>query len=309
MPILIACLTLFSSFVFCSPNAEAKIKARRAVVSIDGAAVYAKPDFDSEVITYLSVQEPVIASVKTFSGRGGLGLFFAVKAKGGVKGFIADTDLVDASSRKPISPLLKEKETAPLALPPKEEKPNTIEHSIPEDLGSDGFGAEEPLYFRRHLGGVVGRRNYNIQYQGSTYLSDLTFFGFRSTGPGTLFDGPPLDFNLAVSLDSPSYYTEFAQNKPSGFLIFSDLGLQLPFWEDPKQIVYYSLGLEVTYSRYKVQINDQFTDTSEFRFGGELGLGYGHKLFGKDLIRLDYKYHFGKFQNRSYWLSYLVEYP
>ena len=80
MPILIACLTLFSSFVFCSPNAEAKIKARRAVVSIDGAAVYAKPDFDSEVITYLSVQEPVIASVKTFSGRGGLGLFFAVKA-------------------------------------------------------------------------------------------------------------------------------------------------------------------------------------------------------------------------------------
>ncbi|NCN42063.1 hypothetical protein GW916_12535 [bacterium] len=296
----------FASLFLLSPVANGKIKARRALVSVDGAAIYSKPDFDSEVLTYLRLDEMVVASVKTFPGRGGMGLFFGIRSQSGVKGYIADTDLVDVKTKKPLSPLLRDRKD-PVGLPAQEKSsPFGVEN--PDNLGADGFGEEEPLYFRQFIGFTVGRKNYNQQYSGSVYKADMTFFGFRSTGPGTLFDGPPLDFNLAVSLDSPEFYSEFAQNKPNGFLVFSDLLLQLPFWESKRQIVYYALGLMMSYSKYEVKINNQLSDSSEFRLGGELGLGYGFRLFGNGMVKLDYKYHFEKYQNRSYWLSYLVEY-
>lgn len=291
--LLVLCFTL-SSFFFASWSAQAqRIKARRAVVSIDGAAVYAKPDFDSEVLTYLKLGEPVIASVKTFPGRGGIGLFFAIKTSKNLRGFIADTDLVAAESKKPLSPLMKD--AAPV---------NVSQNRKDQE----DFSPEEPLYFTRFLGATFGRKGYSLKYNGKTHTSDLMFFGVRGTGPGTLFDGPPLDFNLAVSVDSPDFYKNFAQNKPNGFLVFSDLLLQLPLWENSNQLIYYGLGLMASYSSYRVQMNNQFKDTKEFRLGGELGAGYAHRIFRKYLIRADYKYHFEKFQNTSLWFSVMMEY-
>lgn len=290
-------LTLISMFllVFGSPFGRAEsIKARRAIVSIDGAALYAKPDFDSEVLTYLKLGDPVIASIKTFPGRGGIGLFFALKTAKGLKGFIADTDLVAAGTKRPLSPLMKD--SAP------------VDMSGKSDQGPDALAPEEPLYFTRFLGAAIGKKGYSVKYNGRTYSSDMLFFGVRGTGPGTLFDGPPLDFNLAVSLDSPKFYEEFAQNKPTGFLLYSDLLLQLPFWENKNNLVYYGLGFMATYSSYKVQLNNRFQDTKEFRLGGELGLGYARRIFNKYLVRMDYKYHFERFQNTSYWLSVMTEY-
>jgi hypothetical protein len=227
----------------------------------------------------------VIASVKAFQGGGGIGLFFAIKSQAGVKGFLADTDLVDAENKQPISPLLKAREAMK-----EQERP------------------KEPLYFTQFLGAAVGRKGYALKYNGKKYQSDLLFFGLRGTGPGTLFDGPPLDFNLLVSIDSPDFYKEFAQNKPNGFSVFSDVLLQLPLWENQNQIFYWAFGFMGSYSRYRVQVNNNFTDQKEFRLGGELGLGYGHRLGKKYIFRLDYKYHFEKYQNTSYWASLMAEY-
>lgn len=289
------CLFLCSSLLVSVSAQAQKIKARRAIVSIDGAAVYAKPDFDAEVLTYLKLGEPVVASVKTFPGRGGIGLFFAVRGPNNVRGFIADTDLVAAESKKPLSPLMKKEK--PVDLP--------TEASASEDAS---LSSKEPLYFTRFLGATLGRKGYSMKYDGKTYSSDLLFFGVRGTGPGTLFDGPPLDFNLAVSVDSPKFFEEFAQNKPNGFLVFSDLLLQLPLWEKQNQLIYYAFGFMASYSSYRVQVNNQFRDTKEFRLGGELGIGYAHRVFRKYLVRADYKYHFERFQNNSFWLSVMMEY-
>ncbi len=287
---------LFSfSILFVSQTYGQTLKARRALVSVDGSVVYAKPDFDSSVLGYLKLGEEVIASQRTFNGRGGIGLFFAVKTKKGLKGFIADTDLIAAETKKPMSPLMKDH--APVDLRKEPNQPNR-----------DMFGEKEPLYFSRFLGGSIGKKGYSVKYNGRTYSSDLLFFGIRGTGPGTLFDGPPLDFNLAVSVDSPKFYEEFAQNKPNGYLVYSDLLLQLPAWENDNQLIYYGLGLMATYSSYRVQINNRFSDTKEFRLGAEIGLGYAHRIFKNHLIRVDYKYHFERFQNTSFWLSVMTEY-
>ena len=283
-------LTLTMSF-----NIDAQtMKAKRAIVAVDGAGVYQKPDFDSEVLTYLNTGEVVISSVKTFQGAGGIGLFFAIKTSKGLAGFIADTDLIDATSKKPMSPLMKDAESANIAR-------KDIEKSTDP-------GEKEPLYFTRFLGASVGRKGYSIKHQGRTYSSDMTFFGIRSTGPGTLFDGPPLDFNLLVSLDSPEFYKEISGNSPNGFLVYTDLLLQLPAYEKDNHLFYYGFGFMATYSSYRVQTNNRFNDEKGFRLGAEIDAGYAYRVMKKHLVRLDYKYHFERFQNTSFWLSVMTEY-
>lgn len=287
---------LLFGLALATSQSWAKIKARRAVVAIDGAAVYAKPDFDSEVLTYLKLGEAVVASVKTFQGQGGFGLFFAIRNPAGVKGFVADTDLVAAKTSRPLSPLLKN------------QGPVDIKKGESPEKKADPFQQEEPLYFSRFLGPVIGRKGYSLKYNGATYSSNLIFFGIRGTGPGTLFDGPPLDFNLALSIDSPDFYQDFAQNKPNGFHVFSDVLLQLPLWEKSDQLIYYAFGAMMSYTKYRVQLNNQFNDTKEFRLGAEVGAGYAHRIMKKYLLRADYKYHFEKFQNTSIWLSAMTYY-
>lgn len=284
---------LFLFLIFSSALNARALKARRALVAVDGAAIYEKPSFDSPVVTYLNAGELVVASVKTFQGIGGIGLFFALKTKSGVKGFIADTDLVSAQTKKPLSPLMKDRD------------PVRVDR---KDLEKSFGEPKEPLYFTRYLGLSFGKKGYSKKYAGRTYSSDMMFFGLRSTGPGTLFDGPPLDFNLLVSVDSPDFYTEFASNKPSGYLAYSDLLLQLPFWDKDNHLVYYGFGFMMSYSSYSVKISTQTKDETEFRLGGELGLGYAYRFMKSYVVRADYKYHFEKHQNSSYWLSVMTEY-
>ena len=289
-------LLILISFFFFAPMtfAQGKIKARRALVAVDGAAVYSQPDFDASVLTYLRTGDEVVASVKTFPGKGGIGLFFAIRTENGLKGFLADTDLVDAETKKAISPLLKGEKLGDFAQPG--------ESRVAEE------GPKEPLYFTRFLGATLGRKGYGVKHNGKKYHSDQLFFGIRGTGPGTLFDGPPLDFNLLVSIDSPDFYEEYAQNKPNGFMVFSDLLLQLPLWENDASIIYWAFGFMGSYFRYRVQENNTFSDDKQFRLGGELGVGYGHRLGRKYILRADYKYHFEKEQSSSYWLSVMAEY-
>lgn len=275
---------------------KSKIKARRALVGVDGSAVYKAPSFDSEILTYLSLGEKVISSIQTFQGAGGIGLFFKVKTSKGVLGFVVDTDLFSEKSKRPLSPLAKgNKDMDPPAWGESQQKEDEAEE-------------QESIYFTRYLGATIGKKVHRIKHQSKTLSSDLLFFGVRGSGPGTLFDGPPLDFNLLVSIDSPEYYKSFAQNEPNGFVVFSDFLLQLPFWENQRHMFSYTLGLMALYSSYTVKEGGKASNSKEFRFGPELGLGYSYLIKKKYIIRLDYKYQWERFQTTSYMLSFQKEY-
>ena len=62
--------------------------AQEAVVTTDGAMVYRKGNFDSQVIGYLRSGQKVRVSSKIFGGA-----FYKVQFKQGVLGYIADTDI------------------------------------------------------------------------------------------------------------------------------------------------------------------------------------------------------------------------
>ena len=260
----------------------AKLEATRGLVITDGAAVYVKPDFDSAVVGYLNYETQVTASVKSYSGVGGLGLFHKIVYQG-KSGFIVDTDIRLTKKNAPAAAKGK-------GAPKKRRSKAFDDEFEDEDASSDN----EPLYFTRYLGGALAIVNFTEKFSGRKLSDQMTFFGLRMTGPGTLFDGPPLDFNVWLSVDKPGYYNQFSSGSPTGFMLFSDASLILPLYEHKDFLVNYGLGLMAAYTRYKTGNTTTF-DSQELRLGVAFDLGAAYR-FDRYAARFDIKYYYEKTQ-------------
>lgn len=262
------------------------------MVVTDGAAVYQKPDFDSKVVTYLNFKTQILASTKPVTGSTGLGLFHRIAHKE-VQGFIADTDIRLLSAVKELVPS-KDKE--------KGGKSKAWEQEERDSMG------ESPLYLTRYLGGALAMVNFTEKFQGRKLSDNMTMYGMRMTGPGTLFDGPPIDFNFWFTLSKPGYYSKFSSGAPTGFMLFGDVMAMFPMIDTQRTIVNFGLGIMYTYTRYKIPVKEITIDSQELRVGLDLGLGAGIKLGQKGLLRADMKYYYEKTQYLGYLLSYQVVY-
>ncbi|MGE4133634.1 MAG: hypothetical protein AB7F86_18500 [Bdellovibrionales bacterium] len=268
----------------------------------DGAAVYEKADFDSRVLEYLSFQTKVTISKKAYPGVAGLGLFHKVKLSKGF-GYIPDTDV-----------RVVEKEATP---PPPAAGPNKG-----GDAKSQAFNKPEedmpttrpPLYLARYLGLAYAQVNFTEKFSGKKLSDKIGMYGLRMMGPGTLFDGPPLDVNLWVSFDKPNYYSRFASGGPNGFLLFGDVMAMMPLVNLDNWVVSYGLGVMWTFTRYRLQVRqagtnvDENTDSLEFRIGADAGLGVGARLFKRYMLRADVKYYYEKTAYLGYLASLQMEY-
>lgn len=257
------------------------------MVVTDGAAIYTQADFDSQVQDYLSYQTQVIVSKRPYAGAGGLGLFHRVRYQNKM-GFITDTDLKLSK---------KEAEKAPSVAKAKKSKFND---------GEDG-DKRPPLYLTRFFGGAVSMVNFTEKYSGRKLSDRMMMYGMRMTGPGTLFDGPPLDFNFWFSLQKPKYLSNFTSGTPTGFLLFGDVLAMLPLVDAGNTLVSYGFGLMWVYTRYMIPVNGTSFDSQEFRIGGVMDLGVGHR-FGKIMVRADAKYYYEKTAYLGYGLSVQGEY-
>lgn len=298
-----------ATFLFsCTP-----VYAVPAAVVSDGAAVYEKPDFDSKVIDFLNYGANVQVSKKSFSGVGGMGLFHKVRVKTGKIGFIPDTDIrvtdkVREAERERTSNKSKNKERDedPLQLHPKSKAFSDDEE---EARGSGGA----PIYLTRYLGGAVSMVNVTEKFEGRKLADQLMFFGMRMIGPGTLFDGPPLDLNIGFSMDKPSYYNRFSGGA-SGFMLMGDVMAMFPLVNLDDWAVTYGLGVMWNFSKYRVQVkrqgtnNPENTDTLELRIGADVGVGVSRRFMKKFMLRADAKYYYEKTQYMGYMLSFHREY-
>ena len=292
-------MKLFTAFGVCAalaaPPGNSAADFSGAQVITDGAAVYSKPDFDSPVQDYLGFQTKVSISKKPFAGQGGMGLFHRVRYKSKY-GYIPDTDV---------------------HIGKKEEKAAEAETKNSKKNPSKAFEREEKkkrqsLYQTRLVGIAVNSVNFTEKYSGHKLSDNMLMYGLRMMGPGTLFDGPPLDLNVWASFQKPSYLKQFG-GQPSGFLMFGDLGLMLPLVDSFNTLFNYSLGVMWTYTRYVVPVKSGDTglisnfDSQEFRMGVDVGLGLGHR-FGKFELRADAKYFVEKTSYPGYGVSLLLEF-
>ncbi len=162
-----------------------------------------------------------------------------------------------------------------------------MEKEEQENLG------KAPLYFTRYLGGAFAIVNFTEKFQGQRFSDDMMMYGLRMTGPGTLFDGPPLDFNLWFSLDQPDYFQKFASGRSNRILLFGDVLAMLPLIDTTNWLATYGLGLMWTYTRYRIPVKTLSFDSQEFRIGLVADVGVARR-FGKYLLRADAKYYYEK---------------
>lgn len=269
---------------------KARVKAQYGVVGPEGATAFKGPDFDSQVIATLPPGLKVVISQNRIPGLSGLGAFYKVRfGKNGTIGYVADTELIPEFQRVG-----------------KKAKRNPVFESVEEFRERVQKGLE-PIYMTRYLGGQLTSLAYAESFQGRKLSDSVLLYGIKATGPGVLFDGPPIDVSLVFSMKPPGYYDELARSPPSGFLVFTDASMLLPLYEKLNFLVYGGLGAMATYSKISFQTTLDTVNNTSFRVGlvGQLGAAYRHK---KWIIRADAKYYYEKHTYLGYSLSLQHEY-
>lgn len=269
------------------PKAK-KSQAQAAVIGPEGATIYQFPDFDSQVLISLSGGKKVIIAQKPVTGAGGLGLFYRVKYAAGKLGYVVDTEVIPQFKRNTLRAQKKTK--------------NPVYDQVTEEqqLAKQGL---DPIYFSRYFGAGLGSVDFTEKFAGGKLHEQVTMYSFRVTGPDLLFEGPPMDVHVGFSLNPPDYYKKYSVAAPSGFFIFGDISLFMPFLERPNSLLYYGLGMMMTYTKFKVKINNfDYIDSQEFRVGAVGDVGYAFR-FGRWLARADVKYYFERTSYLGYWLT------
>jgi hypothetical protein len=260
------------------PRAKAtgheEVTWQNAAVKVDGASVYAAPSFDSTIISYLQIDSKIRVSQRPVQGKGGFGVFYLLKGEGKNIGYVVDTDIGLGSAAKKT------------ATTPDEEEMATV-----------------PVYYTRYLGLSIGQIDFTEKFLRRTQHEFMTLFGLKFTGPGVLFDGPPLDVTLNVGWGAPGYYGKYTDKKATGFLFQGDLMLLLPLSDWTKVSLYYGLGLTYSYSKFNVPIAGVTIDSQEFRMGAVGSAGIGVRLGRTAVMRLEGKYYYEKEHYVGYWGS------
>lgn len=284
---LILILVILGSFSLHAKKRKKKKKSQSGVILVDGAAVYQYPNFDAPILDYLSKGRKVRITIKSYKGDGGFGNFYKVRIGKKKYGYIADTEI--APKNKPAAQAMNYQQPNPRNGKGRE-KQNGPE--VPQ----------EQMIFSRFMGLYVGSLNFSEEFEGRKLTEPVSVFGLKMNGP-ELIVSMPIDFELLASPKAPEYYTKFADEVPSGFLLHSSISLPMPLMESKNNLSYLTFGLMATYTSFKVVINGKSPiDSQEVRMGAAFGIGMVHR-FGRFAMRLEGKYFSEKTKYASAGLS------
>ena len=251
-------------------------KGSSATVIVDGAAVYKGPSFDSPIIDYLQMGKKITAKKKVVKGAGGFGSFYKVKVGRSKIGYMSDVE-VSVSGKK--GPELSDTKDEGIF---KTEDPK----DPPKRL--------EPIYFTRYIGVSLGAFNFTEVVDKKEVLqSSVTAFGLKMSGPGALFDGPPIDFNLSFVASAPAHHEQFTKES-SGFILITDILMVIPLKESGAFMAYVGFGPMLLYSKYTMTLADGTgpIDSQEIN-AGLAGSGGIAVRFGRSfLVKLEGKYYY-----------------
>lgn len=257
-----------------------KSNNKEALVVVEGAMVYSSASFDAPVISYLPANKKIEVSSKTY------GPFYRVKLKkdkssGSVSyGFISDVDLqilggAGGGDRKSSR---------------NQDVAEAKSRAAQKDEGIERFETTKPIDEVKATGLNISSVGYSENINGQEPLSNVTMFGMKFSGPQLLLPSP-MDINIAMSLEPPSYYETFAVSgaKPSGYLIYADTLMQFPFLTTPNTMMYVGLGPFLSYLSAKVTAAGGVQNNTATRIGAEGMLGMAWRS-GKLIVKVEGKY-------------------
>lgn len=148
---------------------------------------------------------------------------------------------------------------------------------------------QSPLYFTRSVGASVGYTFFRENINGIDAKEGLLTYGLKITGPDVFFDGPVMDINIVLHYGAPSYYGQFSSTKPSGFVLWSDALLLIPFSQKRNSMIHFGVGPLLVLSNFKVTNSDRPMDLTALNLGLSFSLGGGVRI-DKVIVRLEGKY-------------------
>ena len=265
---------------FCALEVAQGAPAEYALIMVEGAMVYEKPDFDSRVISYLHKDVKVVVSRQVY------GAFRKVVVRKGLVGYISEVDVTTGKSSD---------SSAGAAPAPSPDKAQTNGENKPVAKTKRRHRRHKPVADTTYVGGFLSYINYRELIAGGKPAANLLMYGLKITGPGIIFSNAFIsDFNLSVYPGAPSYYDEGAAFTPGGYLIMLDAPLLFPLDDHKDSMTYFGLGPMMTYSSYNVTLVDankknHAFNLEEVKVGGVLVLGYGYRIF-EAIARLEAKY-------------------
>ncbi len=274
--------------------AKPKSNGLAATVRTDGAMVYAKPDFDSDVLATLKQNEKIRVSDGTI---GDFAKFHKVRA-GVVLGYIAEIDVQVEGAAK------------------KRDHKRGAGKGKTADGRSDGKTKDDkapkkkfkdehlPILFTKYIGLLIGTSEYAESINGLDAKDNLLMYGLKITGPDILLSGPIMDVNIAFHYGAPSYYAPLAAagTKPSGFILQADTLLLLPFFQRDTVMGTFGLGPMIKFSTIGITSGTDPRSLTELDFGLSLAGGFAFKIY-KFALRLEGKYMIEKHTERMFQLG------
>ena len=241
-------------------------------ISKNNTPIYKNADFGSKVLVKVKRGQKLYGLDRTVEGKDGFGLFYKVKLRKNIYGYVLDTDLVGFKPDGMFSKAGSEN-----VLGTKRKKRDSTKWN------------RSSIVYSKSLGLSYSYLNYTLQTISSKEKSGVSFYGLKMTGPW-LFEKLPLDINFLISPSSPSFFDEIT-TQHSGFIGFLDVSLLFELMKNTDWSVYGGLGGALSYYSFELDFNGT-TETSkstqtDFGFSGVLGAGYKIDRF---TIKLEGKY-------------------
>lgn len=253
------------------------VSFQRGQVINQDAAVYAKPDFDSEVLYILEKGDRFDISIKTN------GPFYRVilDRKNKIYGWVADNEIV------PITKIKKNNKTETEIVNSLNSQNEDLEDEEEEEFKK--VKKIEKLLDQRWIGPQTSFVNYTEDTMGRLRSEIIPFYGLKIYGPDSLFSGPIVtESNILIS-KSPNYYKKVTRNKADGYVLIADFNFQQQLPMSEKQIWSYGFGPLIKYSDLKLYVGDTSYFAQDLILGANLNVGTLYS-FGPVALRSDFKF-------------------
>lgn len=248
-------------------------KTQLGKVIHSGALVYKNSDFDASVIAKLAAGKTYLISNQI------IGAFYKIKIKDGVYGYIADTDIrpVTAESEKKLKNINGKKNKASVL---KSKKQKAFE-------------------FQKYRGLQISQIAFKEDTMSVDPKENLTFFGFRVSGPDVLVEGSYVDSTIQLHLGAPQYYEKATKKSADGLILLMDFKWQTVFPQGKNTMLYFGFGPMLKYSQFRTALNvsgkEEAYDLVDMSVGAALDLGLTQR-FEQFALRGEILYYWEKTQ-------------
>lgn len=283
-------------------NAQKQNKSRnlKALVTVEEAFVYEKPDFDSQIVG--AAKNGQVYEVS----QGKKGAFHKIRLKPGFVGWISEIDFKVITA----SEALEIKKSASVR------KKKSVSKNLSPDEKSEGTKIKRQKAFNETpmWGPMIHWASFTENTMGAKRSDSVLFFGAKMSGPGTLFlDDTYTDASVGLSWGAPGYYKKVTQRSAEGWIFLADYLYIIDFPQSSKLMSFFGLGPMFRYSHFSVSQQQSGTTADlsysldDMTLGAVASGGIAYRI-SHYAIRLDGKYHWEKQQYFGAGLTFQFEY-